>query len=103
LKEAERLHPKGQYTLMSQVAAQEVYGWKMWPTPCARDWKDTPGMARSSTNADGSTRKRTDQLARRVYAEEDTPKGGGYLNPTWVEWLMGFPLGWTEPDASGTP
>jgi hypothetical protein len=21
---------------------------------------------------------------------------GGQLNPTWVEWLMGFPLGWTD-------
>lgn len=23
----------------------------------------------------------------------------GRLNPTWVEWLMGFPLGWTDLDA----
>jgi hypothetical protein len=21
---------------------------------------------------------------------------GGQLNPTWVEWLMGFPTGWTD-------
>ena len=28
---------------------------------------------------------------------------GGKLNPTWVEWLMGFPLGWTDLDASETP
>jgi hypothetical protein len=21
---------------------------------------------------------------------------GGKLNPTWVEWLMGFPTGWTD-------
>jgi hypothetical protein len=21
---------------------------------------------------------------------------GGLLNPTWCEWFMGFPLGWTE-------
>ena len=27
----------------------------------------------------------------------------GSLNPTWVEWLMGFPLGWTALDASATP
>jgi hypothetical protein len=26
----------------------------------------------------------------------------GRLNPTWVEWLMGFPLGWTDLDASET-
>jgi hypothetical protein len=23
-------------------------------------------------------------------------KAGGSLNPTWVEWLMGWPLGWTD-------
>jgi hypothetical protein len=28
---------------------------------------------------------------------------GGLLNPTWCEWFMGFPAGWTELDASGTP
>jgi hypothetical protein len=21
---------------------------------------------------------------------------GGRLNPTWVEWLMGWPIGWTD-------
>ena len=67
-----------------------------WPTPSARDWKDTPGMAQSATNADGSHRDRTDQLPRKVYANQ--PQGttqGGSLNPTWVEWLMGYPSEWT--------
>jgi hypothetical protein len=27
----------------------------------------------------------------------------GQLNPTWVEWLMGFPPGWTDCGASVTP
>ncbi len=27
----------------------------------------------------------------------------GQLNPTWVEWLMGFPLGWTDLEGSATP
>ena len=27
---------------------------------------------------------------------------GGQLNPMWVEWLMGYPLGWTALDASET-
>ena len=67
-----------------------------WPTPSARDWKDTPGMSPTSTNPDGSHRDRTDQLPRKVYANE--PNGttkGGSLNPTWVEWLMGYPDEWT--------
>ena len=69
---------------------------RQWPTPSARDWKATPGMAQSATNADGSHRDRTDQLPRKVYANE--PQGttqGGSLNPTWVEWLMGYPSEWT--------
>ena len=28
---------------------------------------------------------------------------GGKLNPMWVEWLMGFPLGWTDLKDSETP
>lgn len=28
---------------------------------------------------------------------------GGKLNPTWVEWLQGFPLGWTDCGAWATP
>jgi hypothetical protein len=28
-----------------------------------------------------------------------TVEVGGQLNPTWVEWLMGFPLGWTDLNA----
>ncbi len=27
---------------------------------------------------------------------------GGTLNPTWVEWLMGYPLGWTVCEGWGT-
>jgi hypothetical protein len=27
----------------------------------------------------------------------------GSLNPTWVEWLMGYPSGWTDLEDSETP
>jgi len=27
---------------------------------------------------------------------------GGQLNPTWVEWLMGWPIGWTDLKPSAT-
>jgi len=64
-----------------------------WPTPSARDWKDSPGMAKSSINQDGTKRNRLDQLPRQIYHENQT---GGLLNPNWVEWLMGWPVGWTD-------
>ena len=35
-----------------------------WPTASARDWKDTPGMATTGVNPDGSARLRLDQLPR---------------------------------------
>jgi hypothetical protein len=38
--------------------------------------------------------------------ERNTPtlaaQVGGALNPTWVEWLMGWPLGWTDLKPLGT-
>lgn len=37
-----------------------------WATPSSRDWKDTPGMATTGTNPDGSTRARIDQLPRQA-------------------------------------
>jgi hypothetical protein len=109
--------------------AERMQMLERWPTPSSRDWKDSPGMARTGTNPDGSQRTRTDQLARAVYAtprSEDSQCAGrrhnrnssdtlysqivtdsgappGSLNPTWVEWLMGYPLGWTVLSASAMP
>lgn len=37
-----------------------------WPTASARDWKDTAGMATTSTNPDGTERTRLDQLPRKA-------------------------------------
>jgi hypothetical protein len=59
------------------------------PTPNANDWKGSskPGQRRGQL---------TDP-------DMDVIPAGGKLNPTWVEWLMGFPLGWTACAASGMP
>jgi hypothetical protein len=37
-----------------------------WATASSRDWKDTPGMATTGTNPDGTERKRLDQLPRQA-------------------------------------
>jgi hypothetical protein len=57
---------------------------KMWPMPIARDKRTFLGAQRSP-NAQGG--------------EPLTVQVGGTLNPAWVEWLMGFPPGWTDLDA----
>ncbi|MFA5165395.1 MAG: hypothetical protein WC481_07520 [Candidatus Omnitrophota bacterium] len=37
---------------------------------------------------------------RFVTGKPKAEETGGQLNPTWVEWLMGYPLGWTDLNAS---
>lgn len=66
----------------------------MWPTPNAGDYK--AGMS----NAPG---RQQSSLPRSVGIAEGTSSGRrGGLNPTWVEWLMGFPMGWTALKDSAT-
>lgn len=50
------------------------------PTPTARDWLS------------GKASEATMQRNSRPLSE----KVGGKLNPQWVEWLMGWPIGWTD-------
>lgn len=65
-----------------------------WPTPTRSDYKGSgPKMVRN----DGKPKDRLDFIVERN--PDGSPKNGGKLNPDWVEWLMGWPIGWssTEP------
>jgi hypothetical protein len=68
---------------------------RYWPTPNAGDYQR--GMS--------DTTKATQYSLPREVAREAGIKSGkrGGLNPTWVEWLMGFPLQWTELKDWATP
>jgi hypothetical protein len=61
------------------------------PTPIARDWKDTPGMAKQA-----GERKREDTLPRKIYAREQSPARSGIINPAFSLWLMVYPEGWLK-------
>ena len=52
---------------------------RMWPTPTAQDAKNNGGPSQMERNS----------LPLNAEA-------GGSLNPAWVEWLMGYPSGWTD-------
>jgi hypothetical protein len=65
----------------------------LWPTPRATMWQ-----ARNHTVYERSSR----QNLENVIAARDPLTIGQKVNPTWVEWLMGFPLGWTDLEHSGT-
>ena len=68
-----------------------------WPTPAARDYRGAG--------------KRESYLVRRQFHQQSlneevvhglNGQAGGQLNPQFVEWLMGFPQGWTELKDSET-
>lgn len=94
------------------------------PTPCASDGEPRGvGKGEVFTTATGTKRLRRPDgrtsnlgLANQFWATP-TVKGnynrkglsvssgdglatqvGGALNPTWVEWLMGFPMGWSDSE-----
>ena len=91
---------------------------KMWPTPTVNGNYNRPGISKTSgmelasavkiyntpTTQDGpnSTFPKSQinrgslvgDVMREAGATEAKEKG--QLNPRWVEWLQGFPVGWTE-------
>ena len=67
-------------------------------TAVAREALPTPTVSDSKGPTPNLHREGSPNLAERVTAE----RHGGQLNPTWVEWLMGFPPGWTDLEASAT-
>jgi hypothetical protein len=79
---------KKQTNLLDQV--------RMWPTPTKSMHKGSSPAA--LTRKDGQDRS-NDRLDHFLQALE----GSGSLNPTWVEWLMGFPIAHTDLQPSETP
>jgi NADH:ubiquinone oxidoreductase subunit F (NADH-binding) len=72
----------------------------LWPTPTTFDAKDTM-TCNPVITASGSIRHLNKQggQSRAGLAIITKIGGNGQLNPAWVEWLMGFPIGWTELSA----
>ena len=99
---------------------------QMFPTPKASDYKGSGPSGSKSAERDlkkrnlkgvvmfyptpttgaglcggtGNFQQLKDLEARGQITEEERRSmaagNGGQLNPDWVEWMMGFPLGWTE-------
>jgi hypothetical protein len=96
----DKLPPKSEAALLREATVarpgrskpanlrDQVSNMEKWPTPVTRDYKDT-GTKESMMRA--LSKRDSPGLALLVGAET-----GGKLNPTWVEWLMGWTLGWTD-------
>ena len=90
---------------------------KMWPTPTSRDYKDGSAAACRNVPVNGLLGRAVhqDRLLTTPTASDAVgthgggnsrslrTDAGGQLNPTWVEWLMGYPEGWTELKPSEMP
>jgi len=101
----------------------------LWPTPTTRDYKDGTAPRIRDGKIQTDTLGRAVQMwptptygklaggsggmeqIERLYSDGTITSeerkamragNGGKLNPTWVEWLMGFPLGWTDLGDSET-
>lgn len=108
-------------TLALTIKGSGSGSWPIFPTPTAsacKGWSVNHNRAESNDRLDYKVEREAYQ-AQKVYREilptptmsdahkntrksnqdnlhKHIPATGGRLNPTWVEWLMGWPLGWTE-------
>lgn len=75
-----------------------------WGTPRASDWKDGAHPGDAPTNGYLSRQVLRTPLAGRPSSSDD-PTSHPRLNPLFVEWLMGWPEGWTSlaPIDCGSP
>jgi hypothetical protein len=91
---------------------------RLWNTPKARDWKDgtSKGKAgwtgdlgkqvlwatpQASDNRDRGNLgmpsiQRRQKIGKQISLGQSVSATSGALNPPWVEWLMGWPIGWTD-------
>jgi DNA (cytosine-5)-methyltransferase 1 len=64
---------------------------KLWPMPLAHDATRGYGSRVGRFGSKHGGRNLNDEVAACAQGT-----GGGNLSPMWVEWLMGFPIGWTD-------
>jgi DNA (cytosine-5)-methyltransferase 1 len=62
---------------------------KMWPTPQASDNRDRGNLG------SGAILRRKEK-GKQIGLSQSVSDQSGALNPPWVEWLMGWPLEWTD-------
>jgi hypothetical protein len=73
---------------------ETVVGRRLWPTPTANE--DAAGRP------NGKMQKMLGNHPD-IRGTTEAEWASGSLNPTWVEWLMGFPTGHTDLQPSETP
>jgi hypothetical protein len=114
-------------TMLELLTYARDSGSMLWPTPQAQDAKSTkrwredhqnnltaavfnphriiwPTMTANEDAAGTPNGKMQPMLGNHSKMRGTTPEewSRGSLNPLWVEWLMGWPIGWTRLEPLGT-
>jgi len=76
-------------TLPRVVQAMERERPALWPTPSANDDRDRGNLSTPAI-------QRRMAKGKQMNLSMTVSTHNGRLNPAWVEWLMGFPQGWTD-------
>ena len=92
--EAEAILGKSVWEAQGKVPA-------LWPTPTTQEVEHCDVELTKTGRRKSRNGKSSHSLGLADAVRLATPDNGK-LNPTWVEWLMGFPLGWTDLEASET-
>ncbi len=112
------------FRLVPSVPCTDEIEFGLWATPTVQDaakatrrWREgrqnnLTAMASliptpSASNAKGAVKARipgTPQYKGNLDEwAENAPGASGRLNPEWIEWLMGYPVGWTDCTGLETP
>jgi len=121
----------GRGDLIQAVRGNENSHYRLWPTPnCSNDrspcksdaekaWNNQPRPNGDKVQArlqdaaafwptphgmskDGKSNGPSGNELGRAVNQREEKSNGGSLNPPWVEWLMGWPIGWTDSRRLGT-
>ncbi len=104
-----RYHVKG---YNSSLNLSRMAAMKMWPTPISSEKQQSnhgfPQLSKAvkmyptCTVCDANHRGKNTNYAKLAEKSRLAGEVGGQLNPDWTEWLMGFPIGFTELSVSET-
>ena len=83
---AATITPESAWNKKRNPNLETVVGRRKWPTPTCHNSNEKGSPSEFNRQSPG--------LGTVVLIDKN--KTGGILNPTWVEWLMGWPLGWTD-------
>lgn len=113
----ERAAAKAKQGIHLQFPLRVAVAMRMWPTPTKADADGGAGTSgrEGGLNLRTAVQRETFPTPTVNDSKNDNPPSqalrntpplnvvvGGQMNPTWVEWLMGWPLGWTDLHASAT-